>query len=80
MKLETLIVLTKGACYVMIGALGPAATGLSQWIDSGTWPPTINWIGIGIGAAVGAATQLLAFLSGSFSAYKESRNGTALTQ
>ena len=46
-------------------------TGLAQWIDSGQWPPTINWVGIGLGAAVGAATQLLAFLSQSFGDYKD---------
>lgn len=46
-------------------------TGLAQWIDSGHWPPLINWVGIGLGAAVGAATQMLAFLSQSFGNYKE---------
>ena len=70
MKLETAIITTKGLCFIVIGAATPMVTGLAQWIDSGRWPPTINWVGIGLGAAVGAATQMLAFLSQSFSDYK----------
>jgi hypothetical protein len=76
MKLETAVIITKGACFVTIGAATPMVTGLAQWIDSGQWPPTINWVGIGLGAAMGAATQVLAFLSQSFGDYKISmKNG-----
>lgn len=70
MKLETAVIITKGACFMTIGAGTPMITGLAQWINSGEWPPRINWIGIGIGAVVGASTQMLAFLSQSFGDYK----------
>jgi hypothetical protein len=70
MKIETAALFTKGLCFLIIGAGTPAVTGLAQWFDSGMWPPTINWVGIIIGAAVGAATQMLAFLSQSFGDYK----------
>ena len=71
MKLESAVIITKGLCFVIIGAATPMVTGLAQWIDSGQWPPVINWVGIGLGAAVGAATQMLAFLSQSFGDYKQ---------
>jgi hypothetical protein len=70
MKLETVIVITKGLCFTVMGGLTPLAAGLGQWVDAGTWPPTINWVVIGAGCAVGAATQLLSFLSQSFGDYK----------
>ena len=70
MKIETAAIWTKGFCFMVLGATIPAGTGLAQWLNSGTWPPAINWVGICIGAAGGAATQLLSFLSQSFGDYK----------
>lgn len=71
MKLETAVIITKGLCFVVIGATTPLAVSLAQWADSGQWPPTINWVVIGSGCFAGAATQMLAFLSQSFGDYKE---------
>lgn len=70
MKIETAVIITKGLCFMVIGGMTPLATGLGQWIDLGQWPPGISWIVIGAGCFVGAATQMLAFLSQSFSNYK----------
>ena len=70
MKIETAIIITKGVCFTVIGGMAPLATGLGQWMDSGHWPPLVNWVVIGAGCFVGAATQMLAFLSQSFSDYK----------
>lgn len=82
MKIETAVIITKGLCFTVIGGMTPMATGLGQWIDSGEWPPAINWVVIGAGCLVGAATQMLAFLSQSFSDYKiemkESKDSAAL--
>jgi hypothetical protein len=70
MKQETVVLLAKGACYITIGGLTPLTTGLGQWIDTGEWPPLVNWVVIGAGCLVGAATQLLSFLSQSYGNWK----------
>ena len=70
MSLETAVIITKGFCFVVIGGMTPLATGLAQWVDSGQWPPAINWVVIGAGCFAGAATQMLAFLSQSYGDYK----------
>ncbi len=70
MKLETVVIIFKGLCFVIIGGLTPLATGLTQWQNTGEWPPRINWVCIIAGCGVGAATQLLAFLSQSFGDWK----------
>ena len=80
MKQETFVLLVKGVCYMTIGGLTPLTTGLGQWIESGTWPPTINWIVIVAGCAVGAATQLLAFVSQSYGDWKAERNGNTIPE
>lgn len=78
MKQDTLIVFTKGFCYMAIGGLTPLTTNLAQWANSGEWPSRINWVVILGGCGVGAATQLLSFLSGSYSDYVKGRaNGSA---
>jgi hypothetical protein len=69
MKIDTAAIVTKGACFVIIGGMTPLASGLSQWIEGGTIPK-LNWIVIIAGCFVGAATQMLAFLSQSFGDYK----------
>lgn len=75
MKHDTFTLVLKGLCYVLIGAGTPAAASLAQWGDSGEWPPRIQWVIIGIGATVGGATQLLSYLSGSYSDWNRARNG-----
>jgi hypothetical protein len=77
MKLDTAVIITKGLCFVIMGGLTPLATGLGQWVDTGEWPPMINWVVIGAGCFVGAATQMLSFLSQSFGNYKD---GIALSE
>lgn len=77
MRSDTLMVVVKGACYMAIGGLTPLTTNLAQWANSGEWPSRINWVVILGGCGVGAATQLLSFLSGSYSDYVKGRaNGS----
>lgn len=72
MKLETFIIISKGAAYVLIGAFGPFAAGLAQWANSGEWPAKIIWIGVIMPASIiGAATQWLAFCSSSWNTYRQ---------
>lgn len=74
MKLETGIIIVKGLCFVLIGCFTPWAAALAQWVNSGEWPSRIVWVGVIVPASVlGGAGQLLGFLSGSFSAYKQKR-------
>lgn len=55
---------------MVIGGLTPLVTNLSQWANTGDWPGRINWVVILAGCGVGAATQLLSFLSQSFGDWK----------
>ena len=73
MKLDTAIIVTKGACYLLIGAGSNLATSLAQWANSGEWPARIQWIVIIVGATVGAATNLLSFLSSSWAKYRDEK-------
>jgi hypothetical protein len=76
MKLETVILIAKGACYLTVGAGVAWSSSLAQWVNSGEWPEKIAWAGIIIPASIiGAANGLLAFLSGSYSTYMKERNG-----
>lgn len=80
MKLETVIIITKGICFAGIGATAPLATGLAQWADTGEWPPRINWVVI-IGICLGSMfNSLLGFLSGSFTDYMNTRKANGNTQ
>lgn len=77
MKQDTAVLIVKGVCYTLIGGLTPFASSLSQWANDGAWPEKINWVVIISGALVGAATQLLSFLSSSYANYNQARaNGT----
>lgn len=76
MKKDTIVIILKAMCFLTIGGLTPLVSSLSQWAESGTWPKPINWIIIVAGCVLGAATQLLSFLSSSFAEYRASRNGT----
>ncbi len=76
MKLETVVLVAKGCCYLVVGAGGAWSSSLAQWVNSGEWPEKIAWLGIIVPASViGAANGLLAFLSGSYSNYMKDRNG-----
>lgn len=81
MKPETAILFTKALCYIVIGALTPLSSALAQWANTGEWPPRIIWVVVVSGCIVGGATQLLAFLSGSYSDYLKNRtNGNSPDQ
>lgn len=76
MKADTVVIVIKGLCYVLLGACAPLGSSLAQWMNSGQWPPGIAWFVI-IGAMVaGAAGQLLSFLSSSYGTYTDSRSNT----
>ena len=73
-RLETWIVFFKGLCFVTIGVFTPWSAALAQWIGTGNWPEKIVWIGVILPAsAIGGASQLQSFLSGSFSAYRQAQ-------
>lgn len=75
MKSDTLILILKAVCYILVGAGASLVSGLSQWANEGTWPPRIQWVLIIASATTAAASQLLSFLSGSFKDWQQSRNG-----
>ena len=77
MKLDTGVLVTKGVCYVAIGGLTPLAASLAQWANSEQWPPRIIWVVIISSCVVGAFTQLLSFLSSSYSDYMQKTGQTA---
>lgn len=80
MKLETLVILAKMFCFIVIGAGTPTATALAQWANSGEWPQPIQWVLIAVGALVGGCTQLLSFLSNSYDAYLKEKKANGGTQ
>jgi hypothetical protein len=71
--MKTFLILLKMACLVGGGALAAFSLALEDNVAAGTWPSRIEWVG-NIIPAVGAviATNLYAFLSNSWAAY---RNG-----
>lgn len=71
MKLETVIIVLKGMCYLLIGVFTPWTAALAQWANSGEWPSKIVWMGVIVPASVvGGANGLLAFLTTSYGTYK----------
>jgi len=80
-KLETCVVIVKGLCFVTIGVFTPWAAALAQWIGTNSWPEKIVWIGVILPAsAVGGASQLQSFLSGSFTTYRNQKQNGSDTQ
>ena len=73
-KLDGHVIFAKGTAHVFIGVFTPWAAALTQWVNSGTWPPDIVWWAIIAPASIiGGSSSLLAFLSGSFSGYLEQK-------
>lgn len=80
MKLDTAVIIVKGACYLIVGVFMPWSVALAQWINSETWPSKIIWIGVILPASmIGGANALLAFLSGSWQDYKDGRAQLPIT-
>lgn len=74
MRFETTIVFVKALCHLVIGVFTPWAASLAQWVNSGEWPSKIVWIGVILPAsAVGGASALQAFLSGSYRTYTDKK-------
>ena len=72
--MNTAIIIFKGFAYVIVGIFTPWSAALAQWIGTNSWPEKIVWVGVILPAsAVGGASALLAFLSGSFSEYKQQK-------
>lgn len=72
--LDTVIVLSKGFAFILIGVFTPWTAALAQWINSGQWPGKIIWIGIILPASViGGATQWVAFTSGAWKEYRQQK-------
>lgn len=78
MRADTAIIFIKAFCYCAIGAGTPAGVAVAQWLTDKKVPTTLDWMSVAIGAGVGSATQLLSYLSGSYSDYVKGRaNGSA---
>jgi hypothetical protein len=74
MRQQTVIVIAKGACHVLIGAFTPWAAALAQWANSGESPSKMVWLGVILPASmVGAASQLNGFLSGAYQKFVDDR-------
>lgn len=81
MKLETVIITTKGVCVVGATTLLSLSASLGQWANSGTSPSAIEWVMIGGGCVGAGLSSMGAFLSGSFGNYIKAKtdidiNGT----
>lgn len=74
MKLDTVVIIIKGLCYVLVGAFTPWSAALAQWVNSDQWPARIVWVGVILPASfVGGGSALLAFLNGSFDTYNKQK-------
>lgn len=78
MKQDTAVIFLKAACYMIIGAGTPASVAVAQWLTEKKVPNSLDWVSVTIGAGIGMSTQLLSYLSGSYSDYVKGRaNGSA---
>lgn len=78
MKLDTVILSTKGLCFLVAAVALQLAQALSQWENSGKWPTRLQWIIVIALCAAAGANAILSFLSGSYSDYVKGRaNGKA---
>ena len=75
MKQSTVVIFFKAASVTIIGAAAPMAASLSQWVNSGDWPPRIAIVGVVIPAMlIGGCSALSAFLSSSWANYTANGN------
>jgi hypothetical protein len=75
MKLETAIVIAKGACVLGAAFCFTLASGLSQWSNETATPSTIQWIIILACSVASGLTSFGAFLSSSFGNFLKNRSG-----
>lgn len=74
MKQETLVVLSKGLAYMLVGAFTPWIASLAQWSNSGDMPPKIIWLGVILPASVvGGASAWISFTSSTWGNYQQQR-------
>jgi len=73
MKLDTAIVISKGAAYTLTGFFAPWSAALAQWQNSETWPPKIAWVILLTISISSACTSWLAFCSGSWKEYRQQK-------
>ena len=72
MKLDTVIIISKGLAFELVGVFSPWAAALAQWVNSGSWPEKIVWVGIILPlSAMGAGNAWIAFTSGSWKEYRQ---------
>lgn len=77
MRLETVVIVTKGAVVAGSASASALVGALSQWSNADSNPTELQWVII-IATTVGAgATALGGFLSSSFGKYLQARNGVA---
>lgn len=74
MKLDSFMLVSKAACYFLIGFGTPLSAGLVPWVNSHEFPDEVTWVALIIAAVVGGATSMLAFFSGTYSDYVRGRS------
>lgn len=77
MKLETLVIITKGAVVTVTAAASALVGSLAQWSNEPVGPNDIQWTIIIATAVAAGGTAMGAFLSSAFGKYLQARNGVA---
>lgn len=75
MKTDTTEVIIKGIAAVGGAVCIQAVSNLSQWSNGGSWPDRINWVVIILAACGSGFNALWSFMSGSYSSWKNGKNG-----
>jgi hypothetical protein len=72
MKIDTIIIISKGLAYVLVGVFSPWIAALAQWANSGTWPERIVWVGVILPLSViGGGNAWISFTSSSWNTYRQ---------
>lgn len=75
MKIDTIVIITKGVCYAGAGWCAGFAGSTAQYLNTDVVPSKLAWGVIFAAAFGGAFTNLLAFLSNSFRSYQDKMAG-----
>ncbi len=73
MRLDSGILVTKGACFCIAAVSLQLGQALAQWSNSGEWPSRLQWIIVVAGCAGAGANAILSFLSGSYADFVKGR-------